>query len=405
MSSIKFKRGESANLNNVPIEDGSILFTEDTARMYLDANGERQEIHGDVREQVESHNFGENNTLNVGTIGAFGNNNVLGCKAYRILKYKVDTTNNKTYVQVDGNEEISTIPAGTPVTLIFDQTATRLDNTVDVISYVENATEIIINKAWVETNYTNTNVTSDWVDVITGEDYDNLLIFPTYPSIGTTAYGENTFAGGDGNKALMLHSVALGKDNSSEGKYSVALGRENIAGGYAATTAGRNNQALGNYSLAIGQGNKATNLHSIALGWTNTASGYSAIAEGQGTTASGAYSHSTGLRTEASGQSSHAEGDGTCAKGNASYAGGFKTIVEGDYSHAGGNHNTVKGESSVAYGQSNTIEKAATKSIATGLNNKITAGSNIYVGGQDSARGTFQGVCFVQYRFSYHCRG
>jgi hypothetical protein len=31
MSSIKFKRGQSTNLNQVPIEDGSILFTEDTA--------------------------------------------------------------------------------------------------------------------------------------------------------------------------------------------------------------------------------------------------------------------------------------------------------------------------------------------------------------------------------------
>ena len=317
---------------------------------------------------VESHNFGENNTLNKETVGIFGNNNILGCKGYTILKYKVDKLNDKTYVQVDGNEKISTIPVGTPVTLIFDQTATRLGNTVSAISYVGNATEIIINKAWVETNYTNTNVTNDWVDVITGEDYDNLLIFPTYPSIGTTIYGESTFAVGNGNKSLMLNSVSLGKDNSSEGKYSVALGRENIAGGYASLTSGRNNRALGNYSAAIGQGNKATNLHSIALGWSNDASGYSAVAEGQHTTASGDYSHSEGLNTRAIGVVAHAEGEGTVASGN--------------QSHAGGLNNAVSGQASVVYGQDNDVQ--VSRSIATGYRNKITGGSNIYIGGQDS---------------------
>jgi hypothetical protein len=125
----------------------------------IQLNGELYQIKdAEARQVLDSCDFGDNNTLNEETIGVFGNNNIIGCKAYRILKYRVDEANNKTYVQVDGNGEIASIPVGTPVTLIFDETATRVANTVDSITYAENATEIVLDKAWVEYHYENTDV-------------------------------------------------------------------------------------------------------------------------------------------------------------------------------------------------------------------------------------------------------
>lgn len=355
------------NENKVDKVDGKDLSTNDFTNEY--------------KNQIDSHNFGENNTLNVETIGTFGNNNTIGCKAYKILKYRVDEANNKTYVQVDGNAEIANIPVGTPVTLIFDETATRVANTVNSIAYVENATEIVLNKAWVEYHYENTDVRTQYVDVLTGDDYDNLLIFPTYPSVGTTAYGGNGYVAGSDNSALMIYSTAFGKDNSAEGKYGMTIGRENAAG-YAAFASGRNCKALGTHSHAEGSGSSVKEIeagttilgkHTIpanfewndgngghAEGFETTASNNATHAEGYETYAIGSTSHAEGFRAIASGDHSHAEGVGAWSSGKVSHAEGSETIAQGENAHAEGRGTKATGNSAHAEGQ----ETEATKNGA-----------------------------------------
>ena len=44
MSKVEFKKGLSQNLNKEPIVDGKILFTTDTAEMYLDVENVRKKI-------------------------------------------------------------------------------------------------------------------------------------------------------------------------------------------------------------------------------------------------------------------------------------------------------------------------------------------------------------------------
>lgn len=368
--------------------DGKVLSTNDFTNEY--------------KNQIDSHNFGDNNTLNVETIGVLGDNNIIGCKAYRILKYRVDEANNKTYVQVDGNSEIVNIPVGTPVTLIFDETATRVANTVDSITYAENATEIVLDKAWVEYHYENTDVRTQYVDVLTGDDYDNLLIFPTYPSIGTTPYGGNGYVAGSDNSALMIYSTAFGKDNSAEGKYGTTIGRENAAG-YAAFASGRKCKALGTHSHAEGSGSSVKEIEAgttvlgkytipanfewndgnggHAEGFGTTASNNATHAEGYETYAIGSTSHAEGFRAIASGDHSHAEGVGAWSSGKASHAEGSETLSQGENAHAEGRGTKATGNSAHAEGQ----ETEATKNGAHAEGSATKAyGSTAHAEGYDT---------------------
>lgn len=47
MSAIKFKRGLSSNLSNLPVEDGSLIITTDDKAVYLDVDDDRIKIGSD----------------------------------------------------------------------------------------------------------------------------------------------------------------------------------------------------------------------------------------------------------------------------------------------------------------------------------------------------------------------
>jgi hypothetical protein len=48
MVEIKFKQGLESNLGAVPIEDGSLLFTTDTGKIFKDQNGERIQLNNNI---------------------------------------------------------------------------------------------------------------------------------------------------------------------------------------------------------------------------------------------------------------------------------------------------------------------------------------------------------------------
>lgn len=90
MADVIYKKGQSANLNetNVPIVDGQILVTEDTAEMYVDmSDGTRKKIGGTGQETsnggVIFNDYENNKALGIKS-SAFGTNAVAGYKAFAV---------------------------------------------------------------------------------------------------------------------------------------------------------------------------------------------------------------------------------------------------------------------------------------------------------------------------------
>jgi hypothetical protein len=48
MANVIFRRGTTAELNNIPITDGAVLFDTDTFKIYVDNNNQRLQYGGDT---------------------------------------------------------------------------------------------------------------------------------------------------------------------------------------------------------------------------------------------------------------------------------------------------------------------------------------------------------------------
>lgn len=100
MANVIFRRGTTAELNNIPITDGAVLFDTDTFKIYVDNNNQRLQYGGDtdiiqnIGDATEQNVFSatasvnlflqKNSCINSAAIAkAVTQNNIpLGCKAF-----------------------------------------------------------------------------------------------------------------------------------------------------------------------------------------------------------------------------------------------------------------------------------------------------------------------------------
>lgn len=100
MANVIFRRGTTAELNNIPITDGAVLFDTDTFKIYVDNNNQRLQYGGDtdivqnIADATEQNVFSATASVNLflqknscinsaATAKAVTQNNIpLGCKAF-----------------------------------------------------------------------------------------------------------------------------------------------------------------------------------------------------------------------------------------------------------------------------------------------------------------------------------
>lgn len=100
MANVIFRRGTTAELNNIPITDGAVLFDTDTFKIYVDNNNQRLQYGGDtdivqaITDATEQNVFSATASVNLflqknscinsaATAKAVTQNNIpLGCKAF-----------------------------------------------------------------------------------------------------------------------------------------------------------------------------------------------------------------------------------------------------------------------------------------------------------------------------------
>lgn len=100
MANVIFRRGTTAELNNIPITDGAVLFDTDTFKIYVDNNNQRLQYGGDtdivqnIGDATEQNVFSATASVNLflqknscinsaATAKAVTQNNIpLGCKAF-----------------------------------------------------------------------------------------------------------------------------------------------------------------------------------------------------------------------------------------------------------------------------------------------------------------------------------
>lgn len=201
--------------------------------------------------------------------------------------------------------------------------------------------------------------------------------------VGNTAYFLATVAGGDNNTASASATAVLGGAfNGATGNYStVGGGFQNTASGAGAFIGGGGhdginyfgNQALGGASV-VGGGldNNATNTYStVGGGATNVASGFSStVSGGSGNAASGDYSSVGG-------------GTGNTAGGaNTAVSGGNGNGADGDNSFVGGGDNNIGfGAGDMIGGGFNNQSGGGNNSTISGGNNNNSSGSVAFIGG------------------------
>ncbi len=148
-------------------------------------------------------------------------------------------------------------------------------------------------------------------------------IISAFPSLESSAAGDN--------------SSALGNSCTASGDYSVAIGLSNTASGEKSATFGCFGIASGTNSLALGTSpdsgtSTASGIGSIVIGATCTASANYSLAAGEDSTASAINAVAIGRDTTASGVSSVALGKDTTASGYNAFCHGRGMTVSGDYS-------------------------------------------------------------------------
>lgn len=193
---------------------------------------------------------------------------------------------------------------------------------------------------------------------------DSKAAQPIVFGVDLVTTGANSFATGNGSKALGDNSVAMGVSSTASGERSFAMGNGNKAIGINSVAMGENSQALEKGSFALGKDNKAYGNSSIAMGekaiaksHMGTAIGYGAevdfnsfgaVAIGQGAKVVDKNLNSPGLASTAIGYFANVSSPFSTAIGTNSKA-------EGGLSFAGAGGKSV-GIGSVAIGGSGSLE-------------------------------------------------
>jgi hypothetical protein len=205
-------------------------------------------------------------------------------------------------------------------------------------------------------------------------------------SIGKNAVASmtNSFAFGDSPVASGIDSYAFGAGATAYGKGSYALG--SIDRDTLGNTTGAKTTAWGDYSFAIGQGAVTSNTSAFAFGASATASGKGSSAFGLATAASGTASTSIGFGTAAKGEYSTALGSLTRSYGTASTSMGLFTEAKGDASTAMGMLTSATGQASTALGYSSATN--ADNATAMGYGTLASGIGSTAMGLSTSASGT-----------------
>lgn len=417
---LKFKIGNTSQINNTEIDEGSFLVDKEKGQILIDTDDKKRiAISGGIGESVENggeiFNDYENNQANTLYSHAEGQNTIAGAKVFWASEGSVE---NKTYTldSVEGievgdyysykcvpNEEAGITYNGT---FDFCGTITAINgNTVTVSNFTKGQDNAF------QSGYF-------WI--------------PRKPTIGTIIpeLEQWQHAEGSNTTAIMGAGHAEGNNTVASGRWSHAEGKGTIAGygshaeGRATEARGLDSHSEGFHTVAQGEGAHAEGDHTVAKGNGAHAEGigvtsnvvdefaggkrpdetYGALAdgahsegyqtkaiataahsEGYYTIASGSSSHAEGIRTEASGGNSHAEGNDTKATADNAHAEGGSTIANGGNAHAEGVRTEAKatgahseGADTIAEGQRSHTEGNVT--YAKGFASHAEGGGDSTVG-------------------------
>lgn len=323
-------------------------------------------------EEVETHNFGEDNIINTkDSCAVFGNSNTVGGKGYKIKEYyygfahevtldpNVTVYEGTTSFVIDQNSSVS---IGDVVSVEMNDSTQRFA-TVSDLQYNNDCVIVVVDKCFYD-DFVVANRPYGKFDGhdVSGDNY--YLILPDYDKLGNDDVAETGYAFGSDNRTIATNAFATGSGNSAEGRNSFVSGKNNTAG-YAALVGGEENVITAEHGFGVGYKNTATERYAAAIGYANKAKGPASLAVGDNTEASGLGSFSAGYKSKATGAHSHAEGAECVAQGVRSHVEGYNNLAlgyathaegasnsaEGDFSHSEGHGTHTKGASSHAEGE------------------------------------------------------
>lgn len=427
----KIKMGTAgSNDSNLPtFEEGSVVFTTDTKKIYIDAPGMTERI----------------------AVGGGDNSNISNDTATASLKQKQDDsytgikikTKNSNAYNLDNtltdNETIGSL--GNFSSSFGGNTQAKGKRSFAIgtgtiakggYSFASGSDSVALGSASHVEGYRNT--TGPSADSAHAEGGENIVTSNRGHAEGymNTVSGENSHAEGGKNTVSGENSHAEGLSNTASGKYSHAEGQSTTSQGDQSHTEGAKTKALGSASHVEGDTNEA---HSYAAhiegsgnkilttigssdtpgtgsggspfdpnfkidehrgdnshveGAQNLMYGYTAHAEGTQNIVKGHYAHAEGINNTITinAEASHIEGNSNSTASKYSHTEGYNNTNNGQNAHVEGYNNTTKSQSSHIEGESNTIENS-TWAHVEGCNNSVSNGASAahVEGSNNEARG------------------
>ena len=293
MAQVSFYKINNNQLNSVEIEEGQVIFVQDTGELYIDKDSSH-------RIQVSNGNAIRNliDDVATGSIKGVGTNGSFGQYSFSEGSGTVAHGNNShaegkdtaaiddySHVEGQGSCDITTITGNANATTYFyDNTSVQIE---------EGAFVILPNLGIAQKVYS--------------ADIENATFDVSETLSSVALSNEDCF--------VYYGGVADGVGAHSEGYYTRALAN-------GAHSEGWRTIASWEYSHAEGNSTAADYLGAHAEGGYTQANGMYSHAEGMHTVTNGDYSHAEGQYTIANGMYSHAEGDGTIAYEENSHAEG-----------------------------------------------------------------------------------
>lgn len=428
---VEMKMGNAGtNDANLPaFKEGSIIFTKDTKKIYIDPVGETERIE-----------IGGGDNSNISNDTATASLKQLQDSSYMGIKIKTKNSNayNLDNTLTD-NETIGSL--GNFSSSFGGNTQAKGKRSFATgtgtiakggYSFASGSDSVALGSASHVEGYRNT--TGPSADSAHAEGGENIVTSNRGHAEGymNTVSGENSHAEGGKNTVSGENSHAEGLSNTASGKYSHAEGQETYAMGNQSHTEGAKTKALGSashaegdtnetYSYAAhieGSGNKILTTinssdtpgtgsggspfdpnfkidehrgdNSHVEGAQNLMYGYTAHAEGTKNIVKGHYAHAEGINNTITidAEASHVEGNSNNVTSKYSHTEGYNNTNNGLHAHVEGYNNTTKSQSTHIEGENNTIENS-TWAHVEGCNNSISNGASAahVEGSNNDARG------------------
>lgn len=428
---VEIKMGNAGtNDANLPaFKEGSIIFTKDTKKIYIDPVGETERIA-----------VGGGDNSNISNDTATASLKQLQDSSYTGIKIKTKNSNayNLDNTLTD-NETIGSL--GNFSSSFGGNTQAKGKRSFATgtgtiakggYSFASGSDSVALGSASHVEGYRNT--TGPSADSAHAEGGENIVTSNRGHAEGymNTVFGENSHAEGGKNTVSGENSHVEGLSNTASGKYSHAEGQETYAMGNQSHTEGAKTKALGSashaegdtnetYSYAAhieGSGNKILTTinssdtpgtgsggspfdpnfkidehrgdNSHVEGAQNLMYGYTAHAEGTKNIVKGHYAHAEGINNTITidAEASHVEGNSNNVTSKYSHTEGYNNTNNGLHAHVEGYNNTTKSQSTHIEGENNTIENS-TWAHVEGCNNSISNGASAahVEGSNNDARG------------------